>query len=297
MLSRMIIGVAAVAALVIGTADAKSSFASMDVFDAYYEENDAMDLAHMISSSINLADAVFEPLDLSQELDRRVYDAMISDPDFLEYRDQKYLTSHGISANQFDLAFEGAREALLSTADMVGVSVDLKSDSYEDVLDKITISSTLQNSQLLQSSEFVALYTNSIFFEGFKNLEEPVLQDMLTAMPPIVSKFIDFLVRVINQYKCSWCKSIVNQIRKKLCKVAGELMCGLAARAFGPLEPVAFKYACHSPLNVSSIFGGWCQTGVKYIQRQTGWTDNKICSFSIPRFSVAGKSIGIGRIC
>lgn len=300
MLSRMLIcSVAALALLAnLGFAhEMKSAFSSYDAFETYESEYyQDQDLSSMLEDSLSIVDPVFEPLNLDNELDRKIYDVMVNDEEFKDFRHQKYMLSFGMTAEQYDSAFFDARETLISVAQTSGLSVNIATQSYEDVLEQIALSAS-SNAHFLQSSEFVSLYTSSIFFQDLKNLEDPVINDILLGTPAIAKRFINWLIRTINSHKCSWCKKIVNKIRKKLCGAAGNAMCGLAAHAFGPFEPLALKYVCHSPFNVARIFSGWCQAGIKFIQRKSGLTDHKVCGFSIPRFSVAGQSVNIGKVC
>jgi len=288
---------------------------------------DAADVAAYLMSmreSLTQEDFLAQPFDLSNSEDALMFDALThKKTEFQAWRENIARTAYHMELNDYEALFDKHRSSLLDLASSLNVPVTLHATSFDALLRKIDaeVFQRERRSPKGAVSSFVearvaiaALHESSHLFRSRTTLHSLLVQDALVfGIGSQIGEMIDWTVKKVQQYKCTWCKAVLNFMKTKACEAAGTAMCTLLVGAMsGPLSVVASRFLCKFPLYLGKLFGSWCTQGVTWIMAKAGLTDECLCGFRIPSFSIPAtefevmgmsvfksskKTIAIGPIC
>ena len=263
------------------------------------------------------------PFDMNSEQDKAVFEALTHNKEgFQAWRENMARTTMHMELSDYSTLYEHHRSSLLDLAANMDIPVELHKTSFDALLRKVDAEVSVRERRSPKgAAAFVearvavaALHQHAHLFQSRTTLQSLLLTDAITyGIGSQIGEAFDWVVSKVKQYKCTWCKNVVIHIQKKACAMFGKAVCTLLVSAMsGPLGAIASKFFCGFPLFLNSLFSGWCNQGVAYLQRILRITPDCICSFTIPTFTipatdfkVAGVSvykntkreIAIGQVC
>eukprot|EP00933_Yihiella_yeosuensis_P015007 TRINITY_DN13210_c0_g1_i1.p1 TRINITY_DN13210_c0_g1~~TRINITY_DN13210_c0_g1_i1.p1 ORF type:complete len:309 (-),score=23.71 TRINITY_DN13210_c0_g1_i1:231-1157(-) len=249
---------------------------------------------HTIDDSI---DAYLEAVDpeemfqvpLYEHEDSDIIELLLNNEELPAFRESNTRAIYGMSVPEYEAKFDEARDSILSLASKLGVETDIAADSYSGLMTKVEGAIEQQGRVEELSSHLQSLHRLRYLFKNRYSLHSARLQDaQLAGVNSLIERAINWSISKLRSHKCTWCRKIAGYIRSKACTKAGSVMCTAlaAAAAETGLSGVIKKYVCGKPIKLSNVFAGWCQKGVKLVQKWRHASDSCLCSFSVPTFHI-----------
>ena len=290
------------------------------------DQHGAFEVASFLEESkarLNQDDFLAVSMDMANEQDKAVFEALTHNKEgFQAWRENMARTSMHMELSDYSALFEHHRSSLLDLAAEMNIPVQVNKISFDALLRKVDAEVSVRERRAPKgAAAFVearvavaALHQNAHLFQSRSNLHSLLVSDAIVyGVGTQIGEMLDWVVSKVKQYKCSWCKAVVASIIKGLCNVAGKAICTLLVGTLtGPLAPLGSKFLCDFPVYLSTLFTQWCTTGVNWLRNRLRLSDDCMCSFTIPSFTIpatdftvagvsvfksAKKTIAIGQVC
>jgi len=272
-------------------------------------------------------DFLATPFDLAVPADADFIEKItggINNPVFKAWRENFARNVYHMEHADYSALYSTHRDNLCGLADSLQVRYTTHGDSFDSLLRRVDAELAVRERRAPKgaaAASFVearvavaALHQHKHLFQGRATLHALLVQDALMfGLGDWLAEAFDWVIAKVTVYKCTWCKAVVNFLKKGACDLAGEAMCtAMVALMSGGAAVAAQRFFCRFPLYIGKIFGEWCVKGLNWILAKAGLTDDCLCGFRIPSFNVPAtkfevlgatlfsspaRSVAIGAVC